>query len=471
MQENENLNVSLRDYATELLTIIRSDLTSEEIKEQLENYHESDIAEIIPELNKEERLKLYKILGDEFLSEIFSYLDDVEDFVEELSNEKVADIIEEMDTDDAVEVLEELDDEKRQEIIELLDDETVSEIKLIDSYPDDVIGSRMSTNFITIDHTFSVKQAMRSVVEQAAENDNISTIYATNFDGTYYGAISLRDLVVARSTVALDDIISTAYPFLYADANIDDCIETLRDYYEDSIPLLSSDNRVIGVITSSELADLVGEEIEEDYARLAGLTEQEDLEEPLLSSVKKRMPWLIALMFLGLLVSSLIGSFSTVITLLPILVCFQSLILGMCGNVGTQSLAVTIRVITSGTLEKKERNRLILKELRIGLVNGLLIGVMSALICSLYVYFVVGNVYGVQSYWEGLQISLCIGAALLASMTVASLAGTLIPLLFKKIKIDPAVASGPLLTTINDMIAATVYYGLAWIFLIKILGI
>ncbi|MBQ2717499.1 MAG: magnesium transporter [Clostridia bacterium] len=471
MQENENLNVSLRDYATELLTIIRSDLTNEEVKEQLENYHESDIAEIIPELNKEERLRLYKLLGDEFLSEIFSYLDDVEDFVEELSNEKVADIIEEMDTDDAVEVLEELDDEKRQEIIELLDEETVSEIKLIDSYPDDVIGSRMSTNFITIDHAFSVKQAMRSVVDQAAENDNISTIYATNLDGTYYGAISLRDLVVARSTVVLDDIISTAYPFLYADAKIDDCIETLRDYYEDSIPLLSSDNRVIGVITSSELADIVGEEIEEDYARLAGLTEQEDLEEPLFYSVKKRMPWLIALMFLGLLVSSLIGSFSTVITLLPILVCFQSLILGMCGNVGTQSLAVTIRVITSGTLEKKERNRLIFKELRIGLVNGLLIGVMSALICSLYIYFVVGDVYGISNYLQSLEISACIGGALLASMTVASLAGTLIPLLFKKIKIDPAVASGPLLTTINDMIAATVYYGLAWIFLIKILGI
>lgn len=470
MQENEIQNVVQRDYGAELLQLIRSDISLDELKEKLENYHESDIAEIIPELNKEERLKIYKLLNNELLGDVFSYLDDVEDFVEELSNEKVADLIQEMDADDAVDVLEELDDDKREEIIKLLDKDTVSDIKLIDSYPDDAIGSRMSTNFITIDSAFTIKQAMKSVVEQAAENDNISTIYAT-CDGKYYGAISLRDLVVARSSIKLEDIISTAYPSLYASQPINDCINTLRDYSEDSIPLLSDDNRVIGVITSNELADIVGDEIEEDYARLAGLTEQEDLEEPLRYSVKKRMPWLITLMLLGLLVSSLIGSFSTVITLLPVLVCFQSLILDMCGNVGTQSLAVTIRVITSGELEKKERNRLVFKELRIGVMNGLIIGALTTFICSLYVYFIVGDVYNVTSYLQSLNISACVGASLLISMTVASLAGTLVPLLFKKIKVDPAVASGPLLTTINDMIAATVYYGLAWIFLINILGI
>ncbi len=468
MQE-ENINIIRRDYSAEILEIIRSELPPSEIKYKLDDYHEDDIAEAITQLEKSERLALYEILDNDFLSDIFSHLDDVEEFASELSSENIADIIEEMDTDDAVEVLDELDDEMRQEIIELLDEETAKEIELIDQYDDDMIGSRMTTNFVSIDHNFSIKSAMKSLVEQAAENDNISTIYAVNSKGEYVGAISLRDLVVARATSKLDDVISTAYPYLYAKDKIESCIEKLKDYAEDSIPLLDDKNKVIGVITSSELTEIASEEIEEDYAKFAGLTEQEDLAEPLRLSVKKRLPWLLTLMILGLLVSSLIGLFDKVINQVAILVCFQSLILGMSGNISTQSLAVTIRVITSDDLDKKEIFKLVFKEFRIALVNGLLIGILSTLICSAYIYFIAGASYGISTYSYAFQVALCIGLSLLTAMTCAGISGTLVPLLFKKLKVDPAVASGPLLTTLNDMIAATVYYGLAFILLIQIL--
>lgn len=472
MEQNEKHYAPqpIRDYDAEIVGIIRSGLEPEQIRDALENYHESDIAEAVSTLTSEERRWLYNILEPELISDVFSYLDDVEDFVEELSNEQVADIIQDMDADDAVDVLDELDTEKRQQIIDLLDKETAEDIELLNSYPDDQIGSRMTTNFVTIPRTLTIKQAMKSVVEQASENDNISTIYVLNEHGEYYGAITLRDLVVARSGDTLSDFVSTAYPHLYATESVDDCLEKLKDYSEDSIPLLNHKNQVIGVITGSELVDTISEEIEEDYAKFAGLTEQEDLDEGLGQSIKKRAPWLIALMFLGLLVSTLIGTFSTVITLLPILVCFQSLILGMCGNIGTQSLAVTLRVISTEDLDFKTKLKLIFKELRIGIVNGLLIGGLTALICSAYIYFVIGSGYGVTTYVQSLQISACIGGALLISMAVASLAGTLVPMVFKKIKIDPAVASGPLLTTINDMLGASLYYGLAYVFLILILG-
>ena len=467
--EEENKNIIRRDYVAELIEIIRSDLPLEELKFKLEDYHEDDLAEALPELSRDERLLVYELLGNEFVSDIFAHLDDATDFVEELSTKDVADIIEEMDTDEAVEILEELDEEKRQEIIELLDEETVSEIELIDKFDDDMIGSRMTTNYVSIDHNFSIKSAMKSVIEQAAENDNISTIYAVDSNGVYVGAISLRDLVVARALSNLADVISTAYPYLYAKDSINSCIEKLKDYAEDSIPLLDENNRLIGVITSSELTEIASEEIEEDYAKFAGLTEQEDLEEPLKLSVKKRLPWLLTLMLLGLLVSSLIGLFSNVITLIPILVCFQSLILGMSGNISTQSLAVTIRVITSDELEKKQILKLIFKEFRVALVNGFLVGILTTLICSAYIYFIVGASYGVTTYLNAIEISACIGGSLLVAMTCAGISGTLVPLLFKKLKVDPAVASGPLLTTLNDMIAATVYYGLAFISLIVIL--
>ena len=455
-----------RDYSKELLELLEKDIPAKELKEELSNYHESDIAEILPELTKEERLRLYKILGDEQVSEIFAYVEDVEQFIEELSNEKAADIIEEMDADEAIEILDELEDERRKEIFGLLDEDVANDIKLIEHYDDDLIGSRMTTNFVTVLTSLSIKEAMRSVVDQAAENDNISTIYVVDEEGVYKGAFSLRDLVIARTTSSIEKITITAYPFFYDDEEISQCIEELRDYSEDSIPILSRENKILGVITSNELVDVVDEELGDDYAKLAGLTREEELEEPVYKSVAKRLPWLALLMVLGLVVSSLIGTFEYVVTALPLLVTFQSLILDMSGNGGTQSLAVTIRVITATTLDKKERWRLIFKEIRVGLLNGLIIGVLALVLCTLYITFLRGRSFG-----ESTAIGACIGFSLLSAMTFSAFGGTIIPLIFKRINIDPAVASGPMITTINDLIAATIYYTLSNVLLINVLGI
>ena len=455
-----------RNYAEELLSLFAKNIPAKQLKEELSNYHESDIAEILPELTKEERLRLYKLLGDEQVSEIFAYVDDVEQFIEELSNEKAADIIEEMDADEAIDVLEELGDERRQEIIGLLDEDVAKDIKLISEYDDDLIGSRMTTNFVTVDLDMSIKDAMRSVVEQAAENDNISTIYVTDKEGVYKGAFSLRDLVIARNTSSVEKITITAYPFFYDDEQISQCIEELKEYSEDSIPILNRENKILGVITSNELVDVVDEELGEDYAKLAGLTDEEDLDEPIVKSVSKRLPWLALLMALGLVVSSLIGTFEYVIAALPLLVTFQSLILDMSGNGGTQSLAVTIRVITANTLSTKEKFRLVFKEIRVGLLNGFIIGSLATILCTLYIFFLKD-----RPIEDSIAIAACIGVSLLTAMTFSSFGGTIIPLVFKKIKIDPAVASGPMITTINDLIAATLYYTLANVLLVTTLGI
>ena len=453
-----------RDYSKEIADLIAKKLSAKALKEELSKYHESDIAEVLPNLTKEERLRLYKILGDEQVSEIFAYLEDVEQFIEELSSEKAADIIEEMDADEAIEILDELEDDRRQEILGLLDEDTAKDIRLIEHYDDDLIGSRMTTNFVTVNISSSIKDAMRSVVEQAAENDNISTIYVVDDDMTYKGAFSLRDLVIARNTTTIEKITITAYPFFYDDEQISQCIEELKDYSEDSIPILNRENKILGVITSNELVDVVDEELGDDYAKLAGLTQEEDLEEPLYKSVAKRLPWLTLLMVLGLVVSSWIGTFEYVITALPLLVIFQSLILDMSGNGGTQSLAVTIRVITANTLTHKEKLKLIFKEIRVGFLNGFIIGSVATVLCSLYVYFLKD-----MTYLNSLAIAGCIGVSLLSAMTLSSFGGTIIPLIFKKIKIDPAVASGPMITTINDLIAATIYYTLANLLLIQAL--
>ena len=452
------------DYEKELTDILRSNAPDDYIREKFEDYHENDIADILEDLTPEERKKLYRILGDELTSEIFAYVEDVGKYIEEMDAEKAADIIESMDADDAVDVLDELDDGKSEEIFQLMNEDAREDVKLIHSYDEDEIGSRMTTNFIEIQRGSTIRQAMRELVTQAAENDNISTLYVSDTDGTFYGAIDLKDLIVAREYMNLEDLIQTSYPYVYAKENINECIEELKDYSEDSIPVLDNEKHIIGVITSQDIVEVVDEEMGEDYAKLAGLTAEEDLQEPLRESIKKRMPWLIVLLFLGLLVSSVVGIFEKVVAELTLIVCFQSLILDMAGNVGTQSLAVTIRVLMDEDISGKEKLQLIAKEMKIGFCNGTILGILSFICIGIFIAVVKG-----KGFYFGFAVSGCIGVALLVAMVISSMVGTVIPILFHKIKIDPAVASGPLITTVNDLVAVVTYYGMAWLLLIDVL--
>ncbi len=454
-----------RDYGEELLLLIRSGRPLAEWRDWLQDYHDSDIADLLEQLTPEERQRLYRVLGTERMSEVFTYLEDVGTYIDELDAQRAADLIEEMDADDAVDLLDELDSDKRQELMDLLDEDTAEDIRLIDSYADEQIGSRMTTNFVAIGRELTVKQAMRSLIRQAADNDNISTLYVlSDVDGTFYGAMELKDLIIAREDTPLEDLIVTSYPFVYARETVEDCIEELKDYAEDSIPVLGEDNRLLGVITARDLVEVVDEELGEDYARLAGLSEQEDLQEPLLRSLRKRIPWLMVLLVLSLIVSGVVTVFEPVMQSLTLIACFQSLILGMAGNVGTQSLAVTIRVLMDEELSARGQAQLVFKELRVGLLNGGVLGSLSFVCIGLYIWLLQG-----ETALFAFSASGCIGIALLLSMAVASLTGTTVPILFKKLRVDPAVASGPLITTINDLVAVVTYYGLAWILLLQVL--
>ena len=451
-----------RDYTEEILAVIRSGASGEEIYEKLKDYHDNDIAECLEFLTPEERDSLYEALGPEAVSDIFTYLDDVDAYIEELESDEAADIIESMDADDAVDVLDELEEEKRQEIIELLDPEIKEDIELIDSYDEDEFGSIMTTNFIVISKDITVKQAMRQLINQAAENDNISTIYTVDEENRFYGAIELKELILARQDTQLESLIVTSYPYVYANESISQTIEQLREYSEDSFPVLSpEDKSLIGVITSLDVVEIIETESNEDYAKLAGLSGEEDQKEPLRESIKKRIPWLMILLVLGMVVSTVAGLFENVVKELALIVAFQSLILGMAGNVGTQSLAVTISTLTGDELSFKDNMKKVLRELRIGFLNGVLLGVLSAAVIGLYIYFT--KAYTLA---DSFMTSGCVGLAMCAAMTVSGFTGTFIPLVFKRLGIDPAVASGPLITTVNDLVAVVIYYGLAWVLLL-----
>ncbi len=460
--ENEVFNEP--DYVKELIRLIRSGTAGDALAAKLDNYHDNDISNALDELTAGERKILYHTLGDERVSEIFAYLDDPGKYLGELELERAADIIENMDADDAVDVLEEIDEETRKQLIELIDEESKEDIKLICSYEEDEIGSKMTTNFIEIGKSLTIKQAMRSLIAQAEENDNISTLFVEDDDGTFYGAIDLKDLIVARNYMDLESLITHSFPYVRDHETISDCIERLKDYAEDSIPVLNDRSELIGVITAQDIVEVVDDELGDDYAKLAGMTEEADLEESLVESIKKRLPWLIVLLGLSMCVSTVTSLFEGVISQLAIIVSFQSVILGMSGNVGTQSLAVTIRLLMDENLETRQKVGMIFREMRIGFSNGLILGILSSALIGGYLCLLKG-----KAPQYAFAISLCAGIALLMAMTISSIVGTSVPMFFKRINIDPAVASGPLITTVNDLIGVVTYYGVAWLLLINFL--
>lgn len=456
-----------KDYAKELVQIIRKDLqenNKKELVETLSDYHENDIAEALTRLTADERKRLYPILGVEKIAEIFAYLDeDEQKFIKELSIDNIARVVSEMDSDDAVDILENMEQSTKDEIVKRLDKDAGEDVRMLLSYDEDEIGSRMTTNYICIHEDLNIRQAMSELVRQAGENDNISTIYVVDQNDLFCGAIDLKDLIIAREYENLDDLIIRSYPYVLDHENVSECLDRIREYAEDSIPVLTQEGKIVGIITSSDVVEVVDDEMGDDYAKLAGLTAEEDLREKTLESMKKRLPWLIVLLFLGMAVSSVVGAFESVVAVLPVVICFQSLILDMAGNVGTQSLAVTIRVLMDENLTGKQKFLLVMKEMKIGLLNGVFLGIMAVLLLGVYI-----SCFKHYDLPHAFLISGCVGIALVVSMVISSFVGTVIPMLFHKIKVDPAVASGPLITTVNDLVAVVTYYGLSLLFLIHI---
>ena len=452
----------IQEEIQELLSLIRSKSKPSYIKEELENYHDSDIAEVICYLTEEERKKLYRILGKERVSNVFTYLENVEDYIAELENETAADLIELMDADDALDVLQELEEEDKKQITSLMEKDALEDVRLLASFEDNQIGSKMTTNYIIVKKNDTIKSAMKHLIKYSKENDNIYTLFVKDENGKFYGSIDLKDLIRAREDDDLEDIIHTQYPYVYSTELIEDCINDLKDASLDLYPVLNEKDELIGVITQDDLVEVVEDELTEDYAKLAGLNEAEEIDEPVFKSVKKRIVWLVCLLILGMFISLVVSQFETVIDGIPMIVFFQSVILGMSGNAGTQSLAVTIRGLMDEDLSRKKIVKMVFKEVRVGLTNGLILSIISFGAVSLFLYVrntpILGETLRINDL---LLIAGCVSGALIPAFILSSFIGCIVPIIFKKIKIDPAVASGPLITTLNDIVGIVSYYGLA----------
>ena len=354
---NEDKNLKSGGCADEIAALIRDDLSPKMIQEQLENYHNSDIAKSMEQMDRLGRMRLIRSIEPDKLAGIFKYVEPQEAaaFLKDIDTARAVFILEKIDPDAAADILRELPGSDRSAMIGLLNGALRKKIELLVSFDEDEIGSRMSANFISLDSEMTVGRATRALMDQAKENDNIQMLFVTAENGFFCGTVELRALLIAEKNAAIAPLIQHRFPYVYCSERTEDCIERLKSYSESAIPVLDASNCILGVITLKDLVEAVDDEMSDDYAKLGGLSAEEDLHEPLRASLKKRMPWLLVLLVLGMVVSGVVGAFEKVVSRLTIIMAFQSLILDMAGNVGTQSLAVTIRVLMDKEITARKK--------------------------------------------------------------------------------------------------------------------
>ena len=362
-----------------------------------------------------------------------------------------------MEPDDATDTLGEFKPDASKEIFELLEKNTKEDLEVLVQYEEGTAGAIMNNNYISLAAGIDVKLAMKTVVSEAPDVETINTSFVIDKNGNLLGTVDLKKLIVTKSPCLIDDIMNTNFKWANVDEDVEDVLKTITDYDIYALPII--DKGILkGIITMDDAADVLVEEAEEDYAKFSGLTEEEEIDEPVVKSIKKRLPWLSILLILDLFVAVIISQFEYLFAIdaLTILVIFQPVILGLAGNCGTQSLAVAVRSIGNDELEnKKAIFKHLGREFSLGLTTGIVIGIIG--FCMSFLLLILKDNTNSSNFYLSLVVSLSI----FLSITFANTVGALIPIALYKCKIDPAVASGPFITTINDIISITVYFTLA----------
>ena len=459
-EELEEAKVDLKD------TLLQA--KESELNEVIESVYAIDIAIALEEFTDDELLRFYGRIDDEHMAAILEQMDEdlQQRFVGLLGYRKILSLFTYMSNDDIADIVGDMPTNRSKDLMKMMKGRDTAQIQSLLNYEDDSAGGIMTTEYLAIDSSLNIAQTLRKIKEIGPKTEVIETIFVVDRAKKLIGTADLRDILIAKDNEMLTDIMDDNIVTATPEMDQEEVARLVSKYDLKAIPVVNRRGALIGIVTVDDIIDVLVEEQDEDIIRMGGGTESEDIDEPVKDSMKKRLPWLIILLVLGLFVSSVVGRFEAVVAVLPIAMAFQSLILGMAGNAGTQSLAVTIRALTDDSLTFGEKRKLVFKEMRVGLVNGLLLGVAAFVGIGIYLLTVKK-----MPTETAFAISACVGVALMVAMMISSLVGSGIPMLFKKIGIDPAVASGPLITTVNDLVAVVCYYSLVRFLLIDVMKI
>lgn len=424
-------------------------------RDEFMDLHPYDQSVFFDKIDPEIRKQIFHFLSPEEVAEIFEANnfddDDYQELLEEMEPSYAADMLSHMYADNAVDVLNELDKEQVVSYLSMMDAESAQEIKDLLHYDEYTAGSIMTTEYVAIPESSTVRSAMTILRREAPDAETIYYLFVVNDDHFLTGVISLRDLIISDEDTLIKDIANERVVSVPVTEDQEEVARMMKDYDFLALPVVDHRGYLLGIITVDDIIDVLDEEASDDYSKLAAVSDMDTFDKNPLQAAKKRLPWLIILLFLGMFTANIIGMFEATLDQVALLAVFIPLIAGMAGNSGTQALAVAVRGIATGDIEEQSKLKLLFREAGTGLITG----VISGIVVVLLVYF-----------WKGdILIGLLVGAAISSSILVATIAGSFIPLLIHRMKIDPAVASGPFITTINDIISILIYLGLATTFI------
>ncbi|HKM29968.1 MAG TPA: magnesium transporter [Bacilli bacterium] len=443
----------------QILDLIKHESNIFKLANSLKQFHPYDIAEAFLDLTPEERQKVYRALSHEDLADIFEYLDEVDGaiFLKEMDISRGTSVLSEMETDDATDIINELEEDASSylEKLELEDKKTLDYLR---TYEEETAGSIMTTNFLEVDANWDVKEAMKFLIAEADEAETVDPLFVST-DNKLVGLLDLKKLIIARSPKKISEIMNEDFSFVNATDSIGEASNKIRNYDIYALPVLEG-QRLVGIITMDDALDVIQDQVNVDLEKLASIGEAKDGKATLYKTLATRIPWLILLLVLSSLIINVLGTFEDVIKQVTVLIFFQTLILDMAGNVGTQSLAVTIRSLSRRELDTKKKIRsYFLKEFKVSIINSFLLGIMAFIVS--FIFLKLSNNPGVNVP----IISLIVSLSIVVSLSLSGMFGIGVPIIFSKMKIDPAAASGPFITTLNDLISVVIYFNLAILFL------
>ena len=428
---------------------------NKDIKKIVDEIHYADLAEIINELEFEQRIYLIKLIDSDKTSDVLTELDeDVRDkILETLSVKEIAGEIKELDSDDAVDILSDLTDEKQEKVISFIKDESKTEnIRELLNYEEDTAGGLMAKELISVSENWSVLKCLREIRKQAKDITRVHSIYVLNRKKVLIGRLSLKDLITSPSKSKIQEIYIPKVDYVYVNDSADEVAKLMSKYNLEAIPVVNDKIELLGRITIDDIVDFIKDEAEEDYRLAAGIYNEVEADDSIFELTKARLPWLILGLFGGLGSVFILESFESIMATkeLRALFFYTPLIAAMAGNVGVQSSAIVVQGLANDVIKGSLISRL-LKEIGLTMINGLILSLILV-------------VFGLIIK-QPFDMSIAISSSMILVIIVAALIGTSVPIILNKFGIDPAIATGPFITTGNDVIGILLFFYIAKIIL------
>ena len=434
------------DHLSELIALDKS----KEITDLFAEVHFADIAEVLDEVDFDEAIYIIKLLDSEKTSEILTELDEDirEKILQNLSAKEIADEVGEMDSDDAADIIGELSVERQNRVISALEDDVLAaDIKELLSYEENTAGALMAKELVKVYETWTVAGCMRRIRGQAKEVTRVHSIYVVDKEEKLVGRLSLKDLIIAKSDQKIAEIAKDKVDAVNVSEDDEEIAKIMAKYDLEAIPVVDDNNVLLGRITIDDIVDVIRDEADKDYQMAAGFSQDVEANDSIWEITKARLPWLILALFGGFISVSVLGSFDSAIDTYPELFFFTPVIAAMAGNVGVQSSAIIVQGLANDSLRGSLFRRL-LKEILQGLLNG---AVLAGLLMSTGMLFL----------GFPLNLGFTVAASLVSVIIIASIIGTFIPIILSKRGIDPALATGPFITTSNDILGILIYFTIA----------